>query len=92
LLPKIEITQPILGEDAREFAKCFTQGVIEIESLNGTGLVLPFLNLEGVETAVVKDPRKDTISRECLRHPKFSDRVSLSRVPDHFICKEPSLI
>lgn len=25
------------------------------------------------------------MSRECLRHPEFKDKVILKRVPDHFI-------
>lgn len=31
------------------------------------------------------DARYDTMSRECLRHPEFKDKVVLKRVPDHFI-------
>lgn len=32
------------------------------------------------------DPRKDTVSREVLRHPEFAGCVELGRVRDHFIC------
>lgn len=42
-------------------------------------------NINGVETAVVKNARKDSVSRECLRYPEFVDKVVLSRVHDHFI-------
>lgn len=69
-MPKIEISAPIASDDAKKFASCFAPGVIDI-------------NKEGV--AVVANPRYDTMSRECLRHPEFKDKVSLKRVPDHFI-------
>ena len=35
--------------------------------------------------AVVRDPMRDTVSRECLRHDEFKDKVKLGRVRDHFI-------
>ena len=28
---------------------------------------------------------KDTVSRECLRHDEFKDKVQLGRIRDHFI-------
>lgn len=31
--------------------------------------------------------RKDSVSREVLRHPEFVDSVELSRVRDIFICE-----
>lgn len=34
---------------------------------------------------MVKNPRKDTVSREVLRHPEFQDLVELARIRDHFI-------
>lgn len=40
---------------------------------------------EGKEKAVVRDAFADTVSRECLRHPEFRDKVKLGRVQDHFI-------
>ncbi|SCU90376.1 LAMI_0E01794g1_1 [Lachancea mirantina] len=70
LMPHINITQPITGEDAKKFAKCFSEGVIGIDS-NGQ--------------AVVKDARHDTVSREVLRHEEFNGKVKLGRVRDHFI-------
>lgn len=74
LLPEISILSPITGESAHKFADCFPKDVIEIKTINGAA------------TAVVKNARKDTVSRECLRHPEFADKVLLSRVHDHFIC------
>lgn len=41
----------------------------------------------GVKKAKVVNPRKDTVSREVLRHKEFQDIVKLTRVRDHFICK-----
>lgn len=70
ILPQINIVQPIEGESAKRFQKCFPKGVIGIDS-NGR--------------AFVKDPRRDTVSREVLRHDEFKDKVKLGRVRDHFI-------
>lgn len=87
LMPLINITKPIYGADAEKFKNCFADGVIALEritksdsrensELNGH---------EGEMKAVVKDPMKDTLSRECLRHPEFVDKVKLGRRRDHFI-------
>jgi DNA-directed RNA polymerase I and III subunit RPAC1 len=40
---------------------------------------------EGELKAVVKDPMRDTVSRECLRHDEFKAKVKLGRRRDHFI-------
>ncbi|WQF77601.1 Putative DNA-directed RNA polymerase, 30-40kDa subunit, DNA-directed RNA polymerase, insert [Colletotrichum destructivum] len=88
LMPTITVTRPILGQDAEKFAKCFPQGVIAIEkvmkkeaAVAGSG----YEGQEGEKKAVVKDAMKDTVSRECLRHPEFEGKVKLGRVRDHFI-------
>ncbi|RDA84213.1 hypothetical protein CP532_0278 [Ophiocordyceps camponoti-leonardi (nom. inval.)] len=73
LMPTITITQPILGDDAVKFAKCFAEGVIGLEDDSGE------------LKAVVRDPMKDTVNRECLRHPEFEGKVKLGRRRDHFI-------
>ena len=70
LLPHINITEPIKGILAEKFQKCFPNGVIGI-------------NNDG--EAFVKDARKDTVSREVLRHEEFEGKVKLGRVRDHFI-------
>ncbi|KAG0671384.1 DNA-directed RNA polymerase core subunit rpc40 [Kluyveromyces marxianus] len=70
LLPQIDILDEIRGEDAKKFVKCFAKGVADIDS-------------EG--RAYIKDPRKDTVSREVLRHEEFQGKVKLGRVRDHFI-------
>ncbi|KAF8469557.1 DNA-directed RNA polymerase [Kalaharituber pfeilii] len=75
LLPLIKIKEPILGEDARFLQKCFPKGVIGLEKDAETGH----------DKAVVVDPRRDTVSREVLRHDRFKGKVELGRVRDHFI-------
>ncbi|TVY20628.1 DNA-directed RNA polymerases I and III subunit RPAC1 [Lachnellula arida] len=88
LLPTITIVKPILGKDAEKFARCFPQGVIGLEKVDkkeaqrkGSG----YEGHEGEIKAVVVDPMKDTVSRECLRHEEFEGKVKLGRVRDHFI-------
>ncbi|CAI4216305.1 unnamed protein product [Parascedosporium putredinis] len=88
LLPTINIMQPILGEDAHKFQGCFPKGVIGIEkvtrqeaAIKGSG----YEKREGEDKAVVVDAMKDTVSRECLRHPEFQGKVKLGRKRDHFI-------
>lgn len=70
LMPVIDIKEPITGEDAKKFQKCFPSGVIGIDSKG---------------QAYVQDARKDTVSREVLRHPEFEGKVKLGRKRDHFI-------
>lgn len=88
LLPKINITKPILGADAKKFQKCFPSGVIDLERVtpaDAAGSNPDYHGREGDEKAVVRDPMKDTVSRECLRHDEFKGKVKLGRVQDHFI-------
>ncbi|KAK4157863.1 DNA-directed RNA polymerase [Chaetomidium leptoderma] len=88
LMPVIDITRPILGDDAEKFARCFPRGVIELEKVTkkeagqkGSG----YEGHAGELKAVVADPMRDTVSRECLRHDEFKDKVKLGRRRDHFI-------
>lgn len=88
LLPLIDIKQPILGLDAKKFQRCFPKGVIELQRVTAADAAsdnVAYHGREGDEKAVVKDPMKDTVSRECLRHDEFKDKVKLGRVQDHFI-------
>jgi DNA-directed RNA polymerases I and III subunit RPAC1 len=94
LLPTITITKPILGKDAEKFARCFPRGVIALEAVTkeeaareGSG----YDGHEGEKKAVVRDPMRDTVSRECLRHDEFKSKVKLGRVRDHFIFSIESL-
>lgn len=88
LLPTIKIVKPILGADAKKFARCFPKGVIGLEevsedeaAIEGSG----FIGHVGEKKAVVRNAFKDTVSRECLRHEEFEGKVKLGRVRDHFI-------
>ena len=88
LLPTIDIVTPILGADAKKFARCFPRGVIGLEEVTeeeskkvGSG----YEGKEGEKKAVVRNTMRDTVSRECLRHEEFQDKVKLGRVRDHFI-------
>lgn len=88
LMPDIKIERPIIGGDAKKFAKSFPRGVIGLEPVTyeeaaqeGGG----YKGHEGELKAVVVDPFKDTVSRECLRHDEFQGKVKLGRVRDHFI-------
>lgn len=88
LLPDIKIERPIIGDDAKKFAKCFPKGVIGLQPItseeaarSGSG----YENHAGELKAVVQDAFNDTVSRECLRHDEFQGKVKLGRVRDHFI-------
>ncbi|CAH0016243.1 unnamed protein product [Clonostachys rhizophaga] len=88
LMPTIKITKPIIGADAQKFAKCFPEGVIGLEKVSkkeagqrGSG----YEGHAGELKAVVVDPMRDTVSRECLRHEEFEGKVKLGRRRDHFI-------
>ncbi|KAH9902139.1 DNA-directed RNA polymerase [Xylariomycetidae sp. FL2044] len=88
LLPTIQILRPILGDDARKFAACFMPGVIGLEPVTrqearaaGSG----YEGREGELKAVVRDPMRDSVSREALRHDEFAGKVKLGRRRDHFI-------
>lgn len=76
LLPHIILRGPIPREYQQKFKECFPPGVVEIEK-----------DESGKPQCVVKNPRKDTVSREVLRHPEFQDLVELARIRDHFICE-----
>ena len=88
LLPTIDLVKPILGPEARKFARCFPKGVIGLETVTeeeakkeGSG----YKGHAGEKKAVVKNTFKDTVSRECLRHDEFNGKVRLGRRRDHFI-------
>ncbi|KAJ5776657.1 uncharacterized protein N7511_001668 [Penicillium nucicola] len=88
LLPDIKIERPIIGDDAKKFAKCFPKGVIGLEPVTAAEAARGGSGYEGhagEQKAVVKDAFKDTVSRECLRYDEFQGKVKLGRVRDHFI-------
>ncbi|GLB38172.1 putative epoxide hydrolase [Lyophyllum shimeji] len=73
LLPHIVIKKPIPPHLAEKFQKCFAPGVINVD---------PRTKEVSVDEYNV---RRDTVSREVLRHPEFADSVELSRIRDHFL-------
>ncbi|KAF1813772.1 DNA-directed RNA polymerases I and III subunit RPAC1 [Eremomyces bilateralis CBS 781.70] len=88
LLPHIRILRPILAADAKKFARCFPRGVIALDRVSAEEASREGSGYEGHEgefKAIVADPMKDTVSRECLRHDEFKDKVKLGRIQDHFI-------
>ncbi|CAK7205913.1 DNA-directed RNA polymerase core subunit rpc40 [Sporothrix eucalyptigena] len=87
LLPLITITKPIVGADATKFAKCFPEGVIGLEKVTKKMAEQDkaYAPHVGETRATVVDPMRDTVSRECLRHPEFQGKVKLGRRKDHFI-------
>lgn len=74
LMPEIKILQPITGEKARKFQQCFSPGVIDLKK-----------RTDGEVEAVVVCARKDTGSREVLRHSEFDGCVKLFKIKDHYI-------
>ena len=74
LLPHITIKKPVPFHLAEKFQRCFSLGVIKID---------PRTQEVSVDEQNV---RKDSVSREVLRHPEFADSVDLSRVRDYFLC------
>ncbi|KAF4124164.1 hypothetical protein GMORB2_5880 [Geosmithia morbida] len=88
LMPTIDILRPIIGPDAEKFARCFPQGVIALEKVSAQEAATKGSGYEGHAgelKAVVADPMRDTVSRECLRHEEFEGKVKLGRRRDHFI-------
>lgn len=74
LLPEIVLEKEFTGDLAHKLSKCFPAGVIAVER-----------GIDGIDRARVADARKDTVSREVLRHPELAEGVKLQRVRNHFI-------
>ncbi|EMR63209.1 putative dna-directed rna polymerases i and iii 40 kda polypeptide protein [Eutypa lata UCREL1] len=94
LMPVIKILKPILGADAKKFVDCFPEGVAGLERVTREEARRKESDYEGHEgelKAVVKDPMRDTVSREVLRHSEFEGKVKLGRRKDHFIFSIESL-
>lgn len=72
LLPDITITRKVKGSEATLLQSCFSPGVIGIDSKG---------------CAYVKDARYDTCSRNVYRYDEIKDAVVMSRIRDHYICK-----
>lgn len=76
LLPDIQITREVEGEQAERLQRSFSPGVIGIKRI-----------ADGRRIAVVNDARYDTSSRNVLRYEDLKDTVIMSKIRDHFICK-----
>ena len=73
MMPKVTILRDITGKDAEELKeKC--PGVFNVEDMGN-----------GRKRAVVVNARNCTMSRECIRDPRWKDSIELSRVRNHFI-------
>jgi DNA-directed RNA polymerases I and III subunit RPAC1 len=75
LLPEITITSEITGDDAVLLKKVCPTGVYDIEEVHGE------------KRGYVKDARKCTTCRECIRAPQLKDRILLEKIKDHYECK-----
>lgn len=77
ILPLIILNpqKPVPPKLATKFQKCFAPGVIHIDARTQ------------VVSVDEKNMRKDTVSREVLRHPEFAGCVELKRVRDFFLCE-----
>ncbi|TFL05973.1 DNA-directed RNA polymerase [Pterulicium gracile] len=75
LLPLVVLNpdKPVPKESAEKFAACFAPGVIHVDKRSGKVRVEE------------KNLRKDTVSREVLRHPEFEGCVELKRIRDFFL-------
>ncbi|KDN46168.1 hypothetical protein RSAG8_04395, partial [Rhizoctonia solani AG-8 WAC10335] len=74
LMPHVIFRQPIPPELCDKFVSCFPAGVFAVEQ-----------DAKGRKKVAVKDMRKDTVSREVLRHKEFDGMVELTRIRDFFM-------
>ncbi|OQV12996.1 DNA-directed RNA polymerases I and III subunit RPAC1 [Hypsibius exemplaris] len=75
MLPTIALRWPVEGEDAARLQACFSPGVITID-----------VNEEGVQSARVADPRKDSGSQNYLRESKrIVSALDIGTEKDHFV-------
>ena len=68
------VTEVLSHKHCEELAALCPTGVFDVEDLGG--------GKRGVSAA---RPRDCTMCRECVRDPKWAERVRLSRKMDHFI-------
>ncbi len=72
-------SKPVPPEHAEKFAKCFSPGVIKVAS-------------DGEVSVDERNLRRETMSREVLRHKEFAGCAELKRIRDWFICAFPPLL
>ncbi|RLN66419.1 hypothetical protein BBJ28_00016536 [Nothophytophthora sp. Chile5] len=73
LMPHVELTEAVEGDDAKRLVEECQMGLFDIEDMGG------------VPTAVVKDQRACTMCRNCIREPGWNEKIRLGRQSDHFI-------
>jgi len=73
LLPYVTLKKPIPPENADLFKSCFCPGVVQVD---------PVTKMVSIDE---DNLRRDSVSREVLRHPEFADSVELDRVRDFFL-------
>lgn len=74
LLPDIVIKERIVGDDANELKKICPMNVFDVEDIS--------------KELYVKNARNCTTCRECIRCPKYKDKIELNKVKDHYLCKK----
>ncbi|KAF8756827.1 EXOIII protein, partial [Rhizoctonia solani] len=74
LMPHVIFRQPIPPHLCDKFVSCFPSGVFAVEQ-----------GANGQKKVVAKDMRKDTVSREVLRHKEFEGMIELTRIRDFFM-------
>lgn len=74
LVPDISLKEPVVGQDALDLKAICPVGVFDIEDLAGGNQ----------KKAIVKDARKCTTCRECIRPEKFREVVDLGKRKDRF--------
>lgn len=79
LLPYIEFSEPIKGEDAERLKKSCPMNVYDIE------------DAMGLKEAYVKDIRACTMCRECIRSDDFDKKIELGKRRNHYIFTVESL-
>lgn len=99
MMPNIQLLDVIKGNDAVLLESCFPKGVIGLKTVKG----IFFINVKnwnnyiskvtfdfkflGVAHAYIKNCRIDNSSRNVFRYKQFDDKIILSKIQDHFICK-----
>jgi len=74
LAPAITLLQKIVNQEAEELVKICPMNVFDLEDFGN-----------GEKRAKVSNEKRCTMCRECIRDPKWRQKVKLAREKDHFI-------
>ena len=97
LMPAIELLKPVEGDDATALVEMCPMKVFDIEDLGSAPAKGKAkakggaASAAGGQRAVVARPRDCSVCRECIRLEGWSEKVRLTRVPEHFIFKVESV-